>query len=86
MDVSTLATGLTAVLAPALPYRVTVGEKAVEAVGERLGGGAWDRARTGWEWLRGPVEQDLLAAAQVDTLTGRRRRYPFRRICAGRIV
>ena len=56
MDVTILATSLTAFLAPFLPYLLKAGEKAAEEAGKKFGGDAWDRAKSLWNRLRPKVE------------------------------
>jgi hypothetical protein len=52
MDPVSLATVLTAFLAPVLPYLLKGGEKAAEEVGKKFGSAVWDKAATLWARLR----------------------------------
>ncbi len=52
MDVTTLAKDVAAFLAPFLPYLLKAGEKAAEEAGKKLGGDAWDKAKSLWGKLR----------------------------------
>lgn len=56
MDVVSLAKDAVALLAPALPYLLMAGNKAVEKVGEKIGGDAMDYAKTLWVKLRPKAE------------------------------
>lgn len=53
MNQGKLARDLLAFLAPFLPYLLKAGEKAVEEMGERLGGEAWNTAKGLWSRLAG---------------------------------
>ncbi len=56
MDIATLAKDIGLFLTPFLPYLLKAGEKAAEEAGKKLGGDAWDRAKTLWGGLRPKVE------------------------------
>ncbi len=56
MDPQTLAQQIVPFLTPFLPYLLKVGEKAAEEAGKKLGGDAWERAKTLWGKLRPGVE------------------------------
>lgn len=56
MDIALLAKDAVTLLAPALPYLVTAGNKAVEEVGKKIGGDALDYAKTLWAKLRPKAE------------------------------
>jgi len=58
-----LAARAAAFLAPFLPYLLKVGEKAVEEVGKKFGGAAWEKAQALWGKLKG---QPQVAAAACD--------------------
>jgi RNA binding exosome subunit len=51
MDLSILATEITAYLAPFLPYLVKAGSKAAEKAGEKFTGVAWEKAQSMWAKL-----------------------------------
>ena len=55
MDPSLLAQSVTAALVPCMPYLLTLGEKADEAIGaeigKKLGDGVWERASALWSVL-----------------------------------
>jgi hypothetical protein len=57
MDIPLLAQALTIFLAPALPYLLTLGEKAAEEAAKKLGGDVWARAKELWGKLRPKVEE-----------------------------
>lgn len=52
MNVSVLATSLTAILSPAFPYLLSAGETAMEGVGSALGEDIWNRVKKIWAKLR----------------------------------
>lgn len=56
MDPQTLAQQIVPFLTPFLPYLLKAGEKAAEEAGNKLGGDAWERAKTLWGKLRPGVE------------------------------
>jgi len=66
MDITILATTLTAFLAPYLPYLLKAGEKAAEEAGKKFGGEAWDQAKAIWQKLRPKVEAKPVAQAIVN--------------------
>ncbi len=79
MDVTTLAKDVAAFLAPFLPYLLKAGEKAAEEAGKKLGGDAWDKAKSLWGKLRPRVEakpaaqeaiKDAAAAPQDEDAQG----------------
>lgn len=61
MDDATLAREVVAFLAPFMPYLLQAGQKAggkaLEEVGKKFGGDAWERAKTLWGKLRPKVEE-----------------------------
>ena len=70
MDISTLAATLASFMAPALPYLVTGGEKALEAVGTKIGEDAWEKIKAIWQRLRGKVEASPAALAAIQDVAG----------------
>jgi hypothetical protein len=56
MDPATLALGLSAFLAPALPYLLKGGEEAAKEAGKKFGDAVWGRAQDLWGRLRLKVE------------------------------
>ena len=56
MDPAMLAKDVAMFLAPALPYLIKGGEKAVEEVGKKIGGEALDYAKSLWAKLRPKAE------------------------------
>lgn len=71
-NIPDLASELARILGPYLPYLVetgkTVGGKAVEEVGKKAGGEAFDGAKRVWKRLRGKVEETPRAAEAVRDL------------------
>jgi len=65
MDITTLAKDVTLFLTPFLPYLLKAGEKAAEEAGKKLGGDAWERAKTLWGKLRPKVEAKPAAQEAV---------------------
>lgn len=65
MDISQLAQQLTTFLTPFLPYLLKAGEKAAEEAGKKIGGDAWERAKTLWAKLRPKVEAKPTAQEAV---------------------
>lgn len=61
MDITQLAQLLTTTLIPFLPYLMKAGEKASETLGEKLGGGGWDLAKSLWDRLQSKFESKPLA-------------------------
>ena len=53
-------------LAPALPFLVKAGDKALEAVGGKVGDAAWERVRKIWGTLRPSVEAHPAAGEAVE--------------------
>lgn len=53
-----LAAALAATLAPFTPYLIKIGEKAVEEVGKKVGGAAWERAKAAWDKLKARFGDD----------------------------
>jgi hypothetical protein len=70
MDIPQIASQITTFLAPALPYLATVGGKAIEEVGTRLGSGAWDSAKALWDRLRPGIDADPAAREAAEDLAG----------------
>jgi hypothetical protein len=52
---------LTTFLAPFLPYLLKAGEKAAEEAGKKLGGDAWEKAKSLWAKLSPKVEAKAAA-------------------------
>ena len=65
MDLAQLAQTVTAFLSPFLPYLLKAGEKAAEEAGKKVGGDAWERAKTLWSKLRPKVEAKPTAQEAV---------------------
>ncbi len=61
MDAGNLAAGLTAFLAPALPYLLTGVEEASGALGAKLAEDTWEKAKEIWGRLRPQVEANSVA-------------------------
>lgn len=66
MDISAMASSLTAVLVPLLPYLLKAGEKAAEETGKMVAGQSWEWTKSVWTKLRPKVEAKpaALEAAQ----------------------
>jgi len=66
MDTAMIATAVTGCLVPALPYLMKAGEKGAEVLGEKLGAGAWETAKSLWKLLRpvAEVHPAVTSAAQ----------------------
>jgi hypothetical protein len=45
-------------LAPFTPYLIKAGEKAVEEVGEKVGGAAWEKAKAAWAKIKARFGDD----------------------------
>ncbi len=56
MDLATLTKDLAAFLIPFLPLLTKLGEKATEEAGKKLGGDAWEQAKTLWGKLQPRVQ------------------------------
>lgn len=56
MDVTLIATAVTSLLGPLLPYLVKGGEKAAEEAASKLVGGTWELAKKLWSKLSSPLE------------------------------
>lgn len=64
MDVASIAGGLTAILAPLLPYLLKLGDKAAEETGAQVGGDAWNLAKSIWTRI-GPRLSEKTASQEV---------------------
>lgn len=66
MDIVALASSLTTVLVPLLPYLLKAGEKAAEETGKAVAGQSWEWAKSLWTKLQPKVEAkpNALEAAQ----------------------
>ena len=66
MDIGALASSLTTVLVPLLPYLLKAGEKAAEETGKTVAGQSWEWAKSLWTKLKPQVEAKpaALEAAQ----------------------
>lgn len=53
-----LAAAVAAALAPFTPYLVKAGEKAVEEVGKKVGGAAWEKAKSAWDKIKARLGDD----------------------------
>lgn len=56
MDISALASALTTVLAPLLPYLLKAGENVAEETGKAVAGQSWEWAKSIWTKLKPKVE------------------------------
>lgn len=56
MDIGALASSLTTVLVPLLPYLLKAGEKAAEETGKTVAGQSWEWAKGLWVKLKPKVE------------------------------
>ena len=56
MDINALASSLTTVLVPLLPYLLKAGEKAAEETGKTLAGESWEWAKSLWFKLKPKVD------------------------------
>ena len=61
-----LAAAVAMTLAPFTPYLVKAGEKAVEEVGKKVGGAAWEKAQAVWAKLRARFGDDK----EIDNAAG----------------
>ena len=66
MDIVALASSITTVLVPLLPYLLKAGEKAAEETGKAVAGQGWEWAKSLWTKLKPKVEAKpgALEAAQ----------------------
>lgn len=66
MDIGALASSLTTVLGPLLPYLLKAGEKAVDETGKAIADQSWEWAKSIWTKLKPKVEakEAALEAAQ----------------------
>lgn len=66
MDIVALASALTSVLGPLLPYLLKAGETAAEETGKAVAGQSWEWAKSIWTKLKPKVEakEAALEAAQ----------------------
>jgi hypothetical protein len=66
MDIGALASSVTTVLIPLLPYLLKAGEKAAEETGKAVAGQSWEWAKSLWTKLKPKVEAKpaALEAAQ----------------------
>ncbi len=66
MDIGALASSLTTVLVPLLPYLLKAGEKAAEETGKTVAGQSWELVKSLWTKLKPKVEakEAALEAAQ----------------------
>ena len=66
MDIGALASSVTTVLVPLLPYLLKAGEKAAEETGKTVAGQSWEWAKSLWTKLQPKVEENpaALVAAQ----------------------
>ena len=53
-----LTAALAASLAPFTPYLVQFGEKAVEEVGKKVAGAAWEKAKAAWDKIKARLGDD----------------------------
>jgi len=56
MDIGAIASSLTAVLVPLLPYLLKAGETAAEETGKAVAGQSWEWAKSLWTKLKPKVE------------------------------
>jgi hypothetical protein len=63
-----LGTALASFLAPLLPYLQKGAERGVEAVGEKLGEGVWEKAKDIWNKLRPSVEASPTASEALQDI------------------
>jgi len=66
MDIGAMASSLTTVLVPLLPYLLKAGEKAAEETGKAVAGQSWEWVKSVWTRLKPKVEAKpaALEAAQ----------------------
>lgn len=57
LDIAALASTLTSLLAPALPYLIKFGEQAGTEASKKISLDAWDQAKTLWDKLRPRFEK-----------------------------
>ena len=65
MDIAPLAADLASLLAPLVPLLTQGGEKAAEALGEKLGQAGWERIRAIWDKLHGRLGADSDALREL---------------------
>ncbi len=53
-----LAAAAAMTLAPYTPYLIKAGEKAVEEVGKKVGGAAWEKAKAAWNKIKARLGDD----------------------------
>ena len=56
MDIGTMASSVTTVLVPLLPYLLKAGEKAAEETGKAVAGQGWEWTKSLWTKLKPEVE------------------------------
>ena len=71
MDIGALASSLTTVLAPLLPYLLKAGEKVAEETGKAVAGQSWEWAKSLWTKLKPKVEAKQRHSKQRRTLRSR---------------
>ncbi|AUB84226.1 hypothetical protein [Candidatus Thiodictyon syntrophicum] len=65
MDIAPLAADLASPLAPLVPLLTQGGEKAAEALGEKLGQAGWEQVRAIWDKLHGRLGADSDALQEL---------------------
>lgn len=65
MDITPLAADLASLLAPLVPLLAQGGEKAAEALGEKLGQAGWERVGAIWDKLHGRLGADSDALQEL---------------------
>ncbi len=82
MDWTQLAQGVAMALAPFLPYLVKGGEKAIEAVGEKVGEAGWDKAHKLYEVVQGKLSGDADAERALTQVAVKPESEPRRAVLA----
>ena len=70
LDIAALASTLTSLLAPALPYLVKFGEHAGTEASKKISLDAWEQAKTLWDKLRPRFEKKLAAQEAANDVAG----------------
>ncbi|MBA3947874.1 MAG: hypothetical protein H0X37_25385 [Herpetosiphonaceae bacterium] len=65
MDLATLVPAIVGLLSPLLPYLVKASDGAASEAGKKIGGAAWDHAKTIWQKLRPAVVANHTTAEAV---------------------
>ena len=65
MDTPAIAQAVTVMLSPLLPYLLKLGDKAAEEAAKKVGGNAWEHAKSLWAKVKPKLEASPTAQAAV---------------------